>query len=519
MRKGFFASAAALATGAGVALGQGYPTAPPPAPPAYPTWTGGPAAAPPGGPATYPGAYPGAAYPGAYPAGPAAAGNGSMAYPGGPLAFPGGPAGYPAGPTGYPAGPADFQGGPAGPGPTDVPPADQMPLNGVVPGPDCAHPKNIFGKPKIEYGQKVGQIHKAAGGPDRWYVDIEENIWAVRSAPIGFPLLTTSGPGASGLLGVDGTRILVGDQNIDYGHYFNVFRLTTGWWDCDRRCGFELSGFVTEHRTEILDFSVPSTSQFVLARPFINAITPDQPAALLVAFPGEFSGSAHVDAHLEFYGAEANVLRNLLYCDRAKFNFLAGIRYLDLDERLEVSSTTFTPTADPNDPNRTVILDRFSTRNQFVGAQLGFQSEWRRGRYFLDATGKVALGDMREHVDIFGSTERTVTGVTTTVPGGLLAQVSNIGGKSHDEFAYVPELTLKFGYQWTQRISTYIGYNLIYLSRVVRPGDQIDPVVNPVLVPVSDVFGGQFGPVRPLPRFDQTDFWAQGATLGLSIRY
>jgi hypothetical protein len=517
MRKGFFASVAAVATGTGVALGQGYPTTPPGAPPGYPTWTGpaGPAVAAPGGPGAYPGPYPGG--PGAYPGG----------YPSAPMAYPGGPAGYATGGAAYPGGPAgptDFQGTPmgypggypGGPGPMDVPPAGELPLNGQVAGPNSPHPLNPAAPPK--HGMQIGQIHKAAGGPDRWYLDIEENLWAVRTMPVGFPLLTAGTVDGAGVLGTDNTHVVIGDKNIDYGNYFHVFRLTGGVWDCNRVCGFEMSGFVSEGKSQIFEAVVPATSQLVLARPFIDAITGQQ-SALLVAFPGQFAGQVHFDAHLNMEGAEANFLYNGLYCDRVKFNWLAGIRYVNLEERLEIETTTFIPSFDPNDPTSNTILDRFDTRNQFFGGQVGLQTELRRGRYFMDATGKIAVGNMNERLNIFGSTTSTVTGVTTTVPGGLLALVSNIGSMTKNEFAYVPELTLKFGYQWTQRISTYIGYNMLYMSRVVRPGDQIDPFVNPVFVPVSNQFGSNFGPVRPIAVLNQSDFWAQGVTFGLSIRY
>src|SRR5205085_12407788 len=135
-----------------------------------------------------------------------------------------------------------------------------------------------------------------------------------------------------------------------------------------------------------------------------------------------------------------------------------------------------------------------------------------------DMIGKLAAGNMNEREVVSGFTTRTITGITTTVPGGLLALGSNIGTQTKNEFAYVPEGTIKVGYQWTQRISTYIGANGLYISKVIRPGEQIDPVVNPTYVPVSNIFGGAAGPVRPQARFESSDFFAIGGTFGLSIR-
>jgi hypothetical protein len=475
MRKGFFASVAALAAGAGVAFGQGSPSAPTPPAPGYP-----------------------AALPG----------FGGMPGPGGPGGPPAGEAGFYGGPGGSPAGPAS----------TDVPPASDMPLTGQVPGPNCDHPYNPACPPKC--GKFVGQIHKAAGGPDRWWIDIEENVWTVRPETFNFPLVTISPIATAGAVGVDGTKVLVGEKNFDYGDYFNVFRLTGGVWDCNRVCGFEASGFISESRSENFFIEAPGNVNYVIARPFINALN-GQPSSLLVSFPGQFTGTATVNGHIHFGGAEANALRSLLYCDQVKLNLLAGIRYVDLSEDLSIASSSFFPNpADPFTPFITsTVADSFNTHNRFFGAQVGAEAELRRGRWFVDMTGKIAVGDMEERVTIGGATNTTAFGASTVVPGGLLALVSNSGRSTRSEFAYVPEGTIKFGYQWTQRISTYIGANGLYLSRVARPGEQIDPVVNPTLVPVSTQFGSNFGPARPLPTFRQTDFWALGAVIGLSIRY
>jgi hypothetical protein len=478
MRKGFIASVAALAAGAGMALGQGAPPQPPMPPPNYPAWSG------PGGPP---------------PAGP---------MPGDPNAFLGGPPGYPAGPNGYPG------------GPTDVPPAGEMPLYGQVAGPDAAHPVNPGAQPK--YGTVVGQLHKAAGGPDRWWVDVEENVWVVRSMPFAFPILTAGNVGATGSLGEPGTRILLGDKNLDYGE-FNVFRLNLGLWDSCRVWGVELSGFISEQRTQPFDASQSASgmliNNFVIARPFIDATT-GLNSSLIIASPGNFGGTVSVADRLHMGGAEANILRNLMYCDKVKLSLVGGLRFIDVDEQLDVVSISTLPnSADPNNPIINNIADHFHVENQFFGGQLGLETELRAGRFFVDLTGKVGLGNMHEVLNIAGSTTQTIGTSTNTLEGGLLALATNIGHYTRNEFAYAPEGTIKFGFQWTQRISTYIGVNGLYLSRVLRPGEQIDPVVNTTLVPVSTQFGNVFGPLRPQAPIKQSDMAIGGGTIGLSIRY
>ena len=105
--------------------------------------------------------------------------------------------------------------------------------------------------------------------------------------------------------------------------------------------------------------------------------------------------------------------------------------------------------------------------------------------------------------------------------GGLLATGPNLGHFSRDRFAVVPEFTLNLGYRLTPNLKVYTGYNFLYWSSVLRPGDQIDRVVDLTFVPNNPmspppVFSGQ---VRPQALLKATDFWAQGVQFGLEWRW
>src|SRR5207245_2673950 len=140
---------------------------------------------------------------------------------------------------------------------------------------------------------------------------------------------------------------------------------------------------------------------------------------------------------------------------------------------------------------------------------------------FVDMTGKIAAGVMNEFLSIEGRTRFVDAGVTNIVPAGLLALETNSGRTHHNEFAYIPEFNIKFGFQVTQHMSVFTGYNAIYVSKVERPGDQIDPNVNPTLLPISNQYNPQFpfGPFRPARLNESSDFFAQGFQFGLSFRY
>jgi hypothetical protein len=422
-----------------------------------------------------------------------------------------------------------------GPGYVPEATAGEMPHNGLVGGGQTPYPgfdpafgngdPNCFdgaGGPGGHGGhgrKEGGQVHRAAGGPDMFWIDVENIAWKVRSMPIAFPLALSTPVAAGGLIGGEGARVLFGDDNVDYGNYFNVLRVSGGFWcGCERNHGIELSGFIQEAKSQIADFSSPINGHQVLSRPLIDALT-GQNSAVLIAFPGQFAGEININARLKMGGAEANYLKSCVYCDRFKLNFLAGVRYIDHDETLSITSRSTIPALDPADPTLVDIFDEFACRNQFFGGQVGFEMELRHRRWFLDLTGKIAAGNQNENLNIRGFTNNRTLGVNSTVPGGMLALAGNITDTTDNEFAYVPEVTLKLGYQWTQRVSTFVGYNGLYISRLMRPGDQIDPVINPVFLPVSTQFGGDFGPVRPINNFNKSDFWAQGVTFGVSIRY
>src|SRR5260370_37355575 len=93
--------------------------------------------------------------------------------------------------------------------------------------------------------------------------------------------------------------------------------------------------------------------------------------------------------------------------------------------------------------------------------------------------GKIAAGPNLETLKIGGFTSVTDQfGTVTTGSQGLYAQPSNIGQRSHTVFAYLPEGTANFGWEPTTWLRLQVGYTFMYLNKVIRPGDQIDRVVN-----------------------------------------
>jgi hypothetical protein len=209
---------------------------------------------------------------------------------------------------------------------------------------------------------------------------------------------------------------------------------------------------------------------------------------------------------------------------------LAGFRYLDLTENLTFA-TTSTGLSDPNTDLVFNTLDQFSMRNEFYGWQVGTRANYRFGAFSIDVTAKVALGDMSQQANLNGSavtnffnapTGGPFTGVPTQkLPGaGTFVQPSNFGGFSRDQIAFAPEINVKLNYWLTRQLNVYLGYDFLYLSNVLRPGEQIDRGIN-FSQTLQSVIAGNASATgsRPVLTAVGSTFWAQGLYTGLEFRY
>jgi hypothetical protein len=297
-------------------------------------------------------------------------------------------------------------------------------------------------------------------------------------------------------------------------------RFTLGYWfgDC-QRWALEGSYFFLGQRNT--NFLATSDAFPLLARPFFNLNT-NQEFSEISTRADLATGSVTIQAPTELWGAEINARRRLLCGCSYHLDALAGFRYLNLKDGLGITENLLT-VASTQAPagERIVVADHFDTQNQFYGGQLGLDGELRRGHWVLGMTGKVALGGTNEIVDINGGQVQVPAGGGVQLfQGGLLALNSNIGHFTRDSFAVVPEAGLKIGYQFTDHIRLSAGYTFLYWSNVLRSGDQIDRVIDirqvPNFAPANTPGVTQ---VRPIVPFKETDFWAQGVTFSLELRY
>jgi hypothetical protein len=331
-------------------------------------------------------------------------------------------------------------------------------------------------------------------------------------------MLTTSNPQTSrGILGNEGTTVLFGGD-LDLQQHQGG-RFTFGFWvEPSHSWGFETRYFFLADRHAGVKFA--SRGAPLLAAPFFNALTDEQDAVpianLAITDLNARSGFADVYANSRLQGLELSSAHNYFRGPRGRVDLLWGYRYLRLDEGINNNIATFIPAAGGTTGTLFLIYDQFGTENSFHGINGCLRSQWWWGCWSLDINTQIAIGATRASSHVFGQTTSvSPTGVVNTQVGGIYALPNNSGDTTHVRFSTASEFDIGLGYQWFDHVRLTLGYNVLYWTGVVRPGDLIDTRINPNQFP--PVTSG--GPLLPEKRFSNTNFWANSLTLGLELRY
>jgi hypothetical protein len=385
-----------------------------------------------------------------------------------------------------------------------APPIVTSPTSQLPPMTSSAQPAPVQGAPLVE-----GAFNGNANC-NRFWFNAEYLLWWIKDAPLPVPLATVNSTGL-GVLTNPNTRVIYGGESQDMGT-FSGMRLEAGWWADDDHCrGAMIGGFFLQRNTQHFSFADPS-GKANLSIPFFNdgfafnVRNTNSEDAAIASRPNFRSGAIDASYFSQMYGMEANSLFNLRRTNAGELNLVAGLRYANLREGLAFYWAETNPLAS--------VRDSWDTENDFYGAQVGFAGTYRHGAWSADMALKLALGWTHQAVDIGGVTDLT----GTQFPVGFFNQRTNIGRFTRDQFAVLPELQLKLGYDLTCHFRATIGYDLLWWSDVLRPGDQIDRTVN--LSGVAPyVTGARVGSPRPVPLTNDSQFWAQGLTFGLEFRW
>jgi hypothetical protein len=344
------------------------------------------------------------------------------------------------------------------------------------------------------------------------YGSAEYLLWWTKDSPAPVPLVTDD-------ILAPGTRVLLGGDDIGLGarngaRFTLGYRLTPDW-------AVEATGFFLSTGTEsraVAGSGLAGTQDLLV--PFFDPTIPGENVSNL-SLAGQYSGAATETLRSTLWGVELNAVKPLAPRGSLRLEVLGGFRYLKLGEEYSFG------TSSPDLPGGPVTVfntfDVFDATNDFYGVQLGARARYELGSFLIGAAAKVAMGVMHQDVEITGGLTTNQFTVPTVVsfPGGYFAQPTNMGSQSRNRFAVVPEASLNVGYRLTSWLSVVAGYTFLYASNVVRPGEQIDRTVNPTQSPS---FGGPIpttlvGEARPRFKFEGSDFWAHGLSLGIALQF
>jgi hypothetical protein len=413
--------------------------------------------------------------------------------------------------------------------------------------------------------------------PDNWpppyrvWVSGDFLVWKIRSAPLpplaatvpfGLLQVTTQnvientqgqviglGPPTTTLTDfrLASTSTLAGGNSVNLGEQFGG-RFTVGaWLDPEESLGLEGTAFFITRRTDGFNsttgnsinqstFALPATTDVFVQTTTItttngttqttttNTLVNSFTAFIVRQATNEVVGTAST----EMWGAELNA--RCASPSLGAVSGLVGFRYLDFRENLQIHDSTqlFLPAGfsdtnqfglplDTNLPTNLTFTtaDVIRTHNNFYGGQIGLDLDMYVGRLFADIRAKAALGVMNENVNIFGVSALPTGGVA---PGGLLSSPLDQGSHSRNQIAFVPEINVKVGYQLLPSLRAYVGYDFLWLSNVVRPGDQTGISSSGVTATVAGTTQ-QIAVSQPSFRFKTSDVTINGINFGLEFRY
>jgi hypothetical protein len=165
----------------------------------------------------------------------------------------------------------------------------------------------------------------------------------------------------------------------------------------------------------------------------------------------------HVDYESQIHSAEFNCVECCWCvndcCGYRSLEWLAGFRYLRLNEDFDLTSTDF--------DEGTSVYD-INTNNNLYGAQLGLRLKRQRGCLGWELVGKAG---------IYGNDASQRQFVTDFPPPFLLRDPR---GDSETQVAFVGELGLSLTYQLNDRWTLRGGYNVMWLEGVALAPDQLD---------------------------------------------
>lgn len=389
-----------------------------------------------------------------------------------------------------------------------------------------------------------------------FWIKYEYLLWSIKDQPVPIPLVTTASfadplPGA---LHQPGSKVKVGEENISLG-WQSGFRISAGSYlnNC-LNIGMETDYFLLpkfSHRKTLSTGGLPGDPNFAVPIHDVTGIwgLNGIPGESIFILPGPLDGdpgfkgkfSLHTSSKLQ--GMEINTIFPV-DCQGIEFDLLGGFRWIQLKESLTFAAKTKTVPSFPFEPAFYNTEDRFLTTNNFFGGQLGVRGSCCYQCWSLNGSLKLGAGVMNQRVGIHGFSQTSggnlffeTKGTSHDIlRGGIFAQPTNIGTNHKNIFAAIFDSDIRAGYQISNNIKLFAGYSFLWISHLVRPGNQMDRNINPTFTALADAsrdtVGEGFGPIpfgepeparpkqgakKPDFSFKSKNFWAQGLTAGIEF--
>lgn len=367
-------------------------------------------------------------------------------------------------------------------------------------------PKDLPMAPETQSGGMPLDMPEKPQRHLRFWGDAEMLIWWTKAQKI--PALAVAGSPPS---------VVIGDQKAEAEEQLGG-RFSAGFWINDY-VGLEGGYFFLGDRGQ--RFLADNSSTPGLARPFVSlqeGVDPitGNPLPLITNVTSLPIDSMKVEVFNRLQGANVDVAWNLATSERCQLTLLTGFRFVKLEDGLDIAAVS------PD--KQTTVLDSFHTRNDFYGGGIGLRADTSWRRWHLSSLIKLTIGGNEEQVRVSGL---TLAGGKPVLPSnGFLAQslptsdlvlTTNVPGDGRGAFAFMPEVNVNLGYQITQHWRVFGGYSVLYLTECLRAGDQIDPGINQTLSTPTPLT--QVALPRPTLPLSKSDYWAQGASFGIEVRY
>lgn len=332
----------------------------------------------------------------------------------------------------------------------------------------------------------------------RWecnaWITVDFLYWATQGTSV--PPLVQNGPvllppGALPFATVLATQTLFGDERMLNGLRPGI-RVTGGFFlDTDKEWALGYSGAFLGSTSERLEGGANGLG-------IVNL--PQNETPLYVGYPGVTRGTFAASVQSNFSTATAELRRVAQSGTGRRFDLIAGYRYIHLGDAVATSFDIVPATIPGPFSPRLMGEQSTRTRNEFDGGEVGFQFQGRMGRFTFDWISTIAIGATTTEIDRSFTRSLFDNGTIGNLVGVPLPPVGTpviqTGGLTKEtEFAFVPHVGLKFGWEVIEHVRLTAGYDFIYWSRVRR---------------AAELFTGNDA---------VTDFWAQGMSAGFEFRY